>query len=281
MVALTNELAGSDGDIFSHTFKLLKLGPLVGKRTWGGVIGIWPRHTLADGTLTTQPEFSFYFDDVGWNVENYGTDPDIEVDNRRRTTCAASTSSSSGPSRSCMALLTGEAAAHPAAHPGPEHGPAGLTAPHPQGLGPDVARCPSPDPSPLRGKGCPVSEFPSPPKRGGGRGGALRGLLDVEQLDLEEQRRVRRDDAAGAARAVAELAAGSSGVRMPPTFMPATPSSQPLMTWPRAELERERLAAILRAVELLAVGEPAGVVDGDRSGRPSPRRRCRPWCRCT
>jgi tricorn protease len=82
MVALTNELAGSDGDIFSHTFKLLKLGPLVGKRTWGGVIGIWPRHTLADGTLTTQPEFSFFFDDVGWSVENYGTDPDVEVDNR-------------------------------------------------------------------------------------------------------------------------------------------------------------------------------------------------------
>jgi tricorn protease len=81
MVCLTNELAGSDGDIFSHTFKMLKLGPLVGKRTWGGVIGIWPRHGLVDGTVTTQPEFSFYFDDVGWRVENYGTDPDIEVDN--------------------------------------------------------------------------------------------------------------------------------------------------------------------------------------------------------
>lgn len=81
MVALTNELAGSDGDIFSHTFKLMQLGPLVGKRTWGGVIGIWPRHRLVDGTVTTQPEFSFFFDDVGWRVENYGTDPDIEVDN--------------------------------------------------------------------------------------------------------------------------------------------------------------------------------------------------------
>jgi len=81
MVALTNELAGSDGDIFSHTFKMLRLGPLVGKRTWGGVIGIWPRHRLVDGTLTTQPEFSFFFDDVGWRVENYGTDPDIEIDN--------------------------------------------------------------------------------------------------------------------------------------------------------------------------------------------------------
>ncbi|GAC1313830.1 MAG: S41 family peptidase [Chloroflexota bacterium] len=81
LVALTNELAGSDGDIFSHTFKLMNLGPLVGKRTWGGVIGIWPRHRLVDGTVTTQPEFSFYFDDVGWRVENYGTDPDVEVDN--------------------------------------------------------------------------------------------------------------------------------------------------------------------------------------------------------
>jgi tricorn protease len=80
MVAVTNEWAGSDGDIFSHTFKLLGLGPLIGKRTWGGVIGIWPRHQLADGTVTTQPEFSFAFDDVGWRVENYGTDPDVEVD---------------------------------------------------------------------------------------------------------------------------------------------------------------------------------------------------------
>ena len=76
MVALTNEHAGSDGDIFSHTFKLMKLGPLVGTRTWGGVVGIWPRHALVDGTETTQPEFSFWFNDVGWGVENYGTDPD-------------------------------------------------------------------------------------------------------------------------------------------------------------------------------------------------------------
>lgn len=80
MVGLTNQFAGSDGDIFSHCFKLYKLGPLVGKRTWGGVIGIWPRHPLVDGTLTTQPEFSFWFVDVGWKVENYGTDPDYDVD---------------------------------------------------------------------------------------------------------------------------------------------------------------------------------------------------------
>jgi tricorn protease len=82
MVALTNEFAGSDGDIFSHNFKAMKLGPLIGKRTWGGVIGIWPRHTLIDGGVTTQPEFSFWFKDIGWQVENYGVDPDIEVEYR-------------------------------------------------------------------------------------------------------------------------------------------------------------------------------------------------------
>ncbi|MBX9669048.1 MAG: PDZ domain-containing protein [Candidatus Obscuribacterales bacterium] len=80
LVAVTNQFAGSDGDIFSHCFKIYNLGPLVGKRTWGGVIGIWPRHRLVDGTITTQPEFSFWFQDVGWSVENYGTDPDYDVD---------------------------------------------------------------------------------------------------------------------------------------------------------------------------------------------------------
>ena len=80
IVALTDQFAGSDGDIFSHCFKLYKLGPLVGKRTWGGVIGINPYHLLVDGTITTQPEFSFWFKDVGWKVENYGTVPDYDVD---------------------------------------------------------------------------------------------------------------------------------------------------------------------------------------------------------
>jgi tricorn protease len=80
MIALTNQHAGSDGDIFSHCFKLMGLGPLIGKRTWGGVVGIWPRNLLVDGTMMTQPEFSFWFVDVGWGVENYGTDPDIDVD---------------------------------------------------------------------------------------------------------------------------------------------------------------------------------------------------------
>jgi len=46
----------------------------------GGVIGINPYHHLVDGTVTTQPEYSFWFVDVGWAVENYGTDPDYDVD---------------------------------------------------------------------------------------------------------------------------------------------------------------------------------------------------------
>ncbi len=82
LVMLTNEAAGSDGDIVSHAFKQLGLGTLIGRRTWGGVVGIWPRHPLSDGTVTTQPEFAFAFDNVGWGVENYGTDPDIEVENK-------------------------------------------------------------------------------------------------------------------------------------------------------------------------------------------------------
>jgi tricorn protease len=80
IVAVTDENAGSDGDIFSHCFKLMELGPLVGKRTWGGVVGIWPRHRLVDGSVTTQPEFAFWFDDVGFGVENYGTAPDHDVE---------------------------------------------------------------------------------------------------------------------------------------------------------------------------------------------------------
>lgn len=79
IVTISNEFAGSDGDIFCHCFKLMGLGPLIGTRTWGGVVGIWPRHALVDGTVTTQPEFSFWFQDVGWEVEGHGTEPDIEV----------------------------------------------------------------------------------------------------------------------------------------------------------------------------------------------------------
>jgi tricorn protease len=80
MVCITNENAGSDGDIFSHCWKLMGLGPLVGTRTWGGVVGINIIRRLVDGAVTTQPQASFWFTDVGYAVENYGTDPDVVVD---------------------------------------------------------------------------------------------------------------------------------------------------------------------------------------------------------
>ena len=80
IVAVTNESAGSDGDIFSHAFKMMQLGKLVGMRTWGGVIGITRNQFMVDHGLTTQPEFSFWFEDVGWELENFGAVPDVEVD---------------------------------------------------------------------------------------------------------------------------------------------------------------------------------------------------------
>jgi tricorn protease len=82
LVILTNEYAGSDGDIFCQIAKQLQLAPLIGKRTWGGVIGIWPRHPLADRTRVTQPEFAFWFPEIGLGIENRGVEPDIPVDNR-------------------------------------------------------------------------------------------------------------------------------------------------------------------------------------------------------
>jgi tricorn protease len=80
MVALCDQNAGSDGDIVSMGFRQRNLGPLVGTRTWGGVIGIDMRYRLVDGTIVTQPRYAFWFEGgAGWTVENYGVDPDIEV----------------------------------------------------------------------------------------------------------------------------------------------------------------------------------------------------------
>jgi tricorn protease len=81
MVTVADEFAGSDGDIVTAAVKLLGLGPVVGTRTWGGVVGIdgVPGHELADGTHMTVPRYAFSFDEYGWGVENYGVDPDVEV----------------------------------------------------------------------------------------------------------------------------------------------------------------------------------------------------------
>lgn len=78
VVFVANQFAGSDGDIVNAAAQELGLGPVVGQRTWGGVIGIDRRFDLVDGTGVTQPRYSFCFDGHGWGVENHGVDPDIE-----------------------------------------------------------------------------------------------------------------------------------------------------------------------------------------------------------
>lgn len=80
MVAVTDMHAGSDGDIVTAAIRELNLGPVVGTRTWGGVVGIDGRYQLVDGTGVTQPRYAFWFERFGWGVENYGVDPDIEVE---------------------------------------------------------------------------------------------------------------------------------------------------------------------------------------------------------
>jgi tricorn protease len=82
MAAITNQYAASDGDIFSEFFKVYKLGPLIGERTWGGVRGIRGNIPLIDGGYITRPEFARYDLNSKWVVENRGVAPDIEVDNR-------------------------------------------------------------------------------------------------------------------------------------------------------------------------------------------------------
>ena len=79
LVTLADENAGSDGDIVTAAIRALGLGPVVGTRTWGGVIGFNDYHELVDGTRMTVPQLAFAFDDYGWDVENYGVDPDVEV----------------------------------------------------------------------------------------------------------------------------------------------------------------------------------------------------------
>ncbi|MEZ4386428.1 MAG: S41 family peptidase [Candidatus Krumholzibacteriia bacterium] len=80
-VVLTNESAGSDGDIFPQAIQLEHLAPVIGKRSWGGVIGINAVRPLQDGGLVTQPVAAWWDARTGWGVENHGVDPDIEVDN--------------------------------------------------------------------------------------------------------------------------------------------------------------------------------------------------------
>jgi tricorn protease len=80
-VVLTNEYAGSDGDIFPTVVQLDKLAPVIGMRSWGGVVGIRNDKPLVDGGMPSQPEFAFWDPSHRWGTENRGVIPDIEVQN--------------------------------------------------------------------------------------------------------------------------------------------------------------------------------------------------------
>jgi tricorn protease len=80
-VVITNEQAGSDGDIFPAAVQLEGLAPVIGMRSWGGVVGISSIRPLVDGGIPTQPSSAWWDPRTGWGMENRGVEPDIEVQN--------------------------------------------------------------------------------------------------------------------------------------------------------------------------------------------------------
>ena len=79
-VMIVDENAGSGGDLLPWMFRHYKLGPLVGKRTWGGLVGILGFPVLMDGGSVTAPNLGFWTKEEGFGVENVGVPPDIDVD---------------------------------------------------------------------------------------------------------------------------------------------------------------------------------------------------------
>ncbi|MCI0513525.1 PDZ domain-containing protein [candidate division KSB1 bacterium] len=81
-ICLLDEFSASDGDLFPYRFQTYKLGKLIGKRSWGGVVGIRGSLPLLDGGYLNKPEFAS-FDPTGkaWIIEGHGVEPDIEVEN--------------------------------------------------------------------------------------------------------------------------------------------------------------------------------------------------------
>ncbi len=79
-VMVINDAAGSGGDLLPYMFRFRKIGPLIGTRTWGGLVGIWDVPPLVDGGFITAPRGGFYDLQGRWAVENEGVAPDIEVE---------------------------------------------------------------------------------------------------------------------------------------------------------------------------------------------------------
>ena len=110
---LINGWSGSGGDAFPFYFREAKLGPLIGTRTWGGLIGISGAPALVDGGGLTVPTFRMFDVRGSWFAEGHGVDPDIPVDEDPRATGqGAWIRSSSAPFRKCRPG-SGRHRAHP------------------------------------------------------------------------------------------------------------------------------------------------------------------------
>ena len=79
-VMIINEMAGSGGDYLPYLFREMDIGPLVGTRTWGGLVGIWGTPSLIDGGAITAPRGGFFTTEGEWAIENEGVAPDVEVE---------------------------------------------------------------------------------------------------------------------------------------------------------------------------------------------------------
>ncbi|MGP8215589.1 MAG: PDZ domain-containing protein [Bacteroidia bacterium] len=80
-VLLINQYSASDGDIFPYRFRKNKLGTIIGKRSWGGVVGINATLPFLDGSYLEKPEFGPYSLEGTWVIEGHGVDPDIDLEN--------------------------------------------------------------------------------------------------------------------------------------------------------------------------------------------------------
>jgi tricorn protease len=112
-VMLANEVSGSGGDALPWLFKQAKLGTLVGKRTWGGLVGISEIPVLMDGGRVTSPSVAFFSPAGEWDVENHGVDPDVVIEQDPKAV-----SEGHDPQLEAgVAIALRELAAHPQSHP--------------------------------------------------------------------------------------------------------------------------------------------------------------------
>lgn len=110
---IVNEQAGSGGDLFPWMWHKYSMGPIIGKRTWGGLVGILGFPTLMDGSTITAPNLAIWTPEGGWVVENVGVPPDIEVEQ----TPAALIAGHDPQLERAIAEVMGELKKNPAATP--------------------------------------------------------------------------------------------------------------------------------------------------------------------